>query len=119
MARGEIINHISHEAKRFKSIIKPDKLLLSNPNLFKALCLRSEIGTVRESFFISALSYKHQINNATKADFIVDEKYFFEVGGKNKDFPKERDSKNYFLALDGIEIGFWEKIPLWLFGFLY
>lgn len=46
-------------------------------------------------------------------DFLVDEKYIFEIGGKNKGF------ENSFVAADDIEIGFRHKLPLWLFGFLY
>ena len=47
------------------------------------------------------------------------EKYTFEVGGKNKDFSQIKDADNSFVVADGIEVGFKNKIPLWLFGFLY
>jgi hypothetical protein len=49
----------------------------------------------------------------------VNGKYTFEIGGKNKDFTQIKDLKNSFLAVDNIEIGVGNKIPLWLFGFLY
>jgi len=42
-------------------------------------------------------------------DFLVEGKYTFEIGGKNKSFNQIKD----------LEIGFANKIPLWLFGFLY
>ena len=51
--------------------------------------------------------------------FLVDDKYIFEVGGKNKDFSQIKDVDNSFLAIDDIEIGYKAKIPLWMFGFLY
>ncbi len=54
-----------------------------------------------------------------KGDFLVDDKYIFEVGGKNKDFSQIKDVDNSFLAIDDIEIGYKAKIPLWMFGFLY
>ena len=41
------------------------------------------------------------------------------VGGKNKDFSQIKDADNSFVVADGIEVGFKNKIPLWLFGFLY
>jgi hypothetical protein len=50
---------------------------------------------------------------------MVNDKYLFEIGGKNKNFLQIKDIKDSFLALDDIEIGFKNKIPLWLFGFLY
>jgi len=61
LTRAELIIHILHEGKRYKDIKKPDKLYLANTNLFKALCLKSDIGTLRETFFASMLNYQHSI----------------------------------------------------------
>jgi hypothetical protein len=52
-------------------------------------------------------------------DFLVDEAYLFEVGGAKKSYKQIADTPNSFIAADGIEIGFGNKIPLWLFGFAY
>ena len=49
----------------------------------------------------------------------MDEKYIFEVGGKNKGFKQVKDIPNSFVVDDYIEVGFGNKVPLWLFGFLY
>ena len=83
-----------------------------------AYCPSREIGTVRESFFAAMLEeYKLQLTK--KGDFLVDDKYLFEIGGKNKSFKQIKDIENSFVVADDIEIGFGNKIPLWLFGFLY
>jgi len=119
LARADLIIHVSHEAKRFKAVRKPDKLYLSNTNLFNALCLGKDTGTIRETFFASMLSYRHRLNYLDRGDFLVDERYIFEIGGKNKDFSQIKGQKNAFLVVDDVEIGFEKKIPLWLFGFLY
>jgi len=116
---AELIRHITHEGKRFKALKKPDKLYLANTNLFGALCINSEIGTIRETFFASQLSTKHTLHYLDKGDFLVDEKYTFEVGGKNKGFIQIKDIDNSFVVADDMEIGSGNKIPLWLFGFLY
>jgi hypothetical protein len=50
---------------------------------------------------------------------LVDETYTVEVGGKDKKFAQIKDIPKSFVVADDIEIGFGEKIPLWLFGFLY
>jgi len=50
---------------------------------------------------------------------LVDEKYIFEIGGKNKNYNQIKDIPNSYIAADDVEIGFGNKIPLWLFGFLY
>jgi predicted AAA+ superfamily ATPase len=119
LGRAELINHISHEAKRFKSIRKPDKLYLGNTNLFSALCYNQDIGTVRETYFASMLSSGHKLHYIERGDFLIDEKFTVEIGGANKGFKQIANIPNSFLACDDIEIGFGAKIPLWLFGFLY
>ena len=116
--RAELITLVTHEAKRFKSLRKPDKLYLGNPNLFHALCMDAKRGTLRESFFVSMLQ-RHPIHYATRGDFLIDEKITVEVGGKNKGFDQIKDRDNAYIAADGIEVGAGRKIPLWLFGFLY
>jgi predicted AAA+ superfamily ATPase len=129
--KAELLRHIVYEAKRFKNLQKPDKLYLSNPVLFNSLCIEPKIGAIRESFFASQLSFEHTVYYHSKADFLVDEKYLFvltllrdsaslhEIGGKNKSFNQIKDLDNSFVVADDIEVGFANKIPLWLFGFLY
>ena len=117
--KAELLKHIIYEAKRFKNLQKPDKLYIANPTLFGIFCQHSDVGTTRESFFVSQVGYKSSIYYVNKGDFLVDEKYTFEIGGKNKSFEQIKDIKNSFVVADDIEIGFRAKIPLWLFGFLY
>jgi predicted AAA+ superfamily ATPase len=119
LSRAELLHHIMHEAKRFKNVKKPDKLYLNNTNLFNALCLDKNRGTLRESFFVSMLYNNHKINYSDVGDFLVDEKYIFEIGGAKKSFKQIKDIENSFVVSDDIEVGFGSKIPLWLFGFLY
>ena len=52
-------------------------------------------------------------------DFLVNNKYTFEVGGKNKTFNQVKDLKDAYLAIDGVELGMGNKIPLWMFGMFY
>ncbi len=115
---AELIKQITHEAKRFANIRKSDKLYLANPNLFEALCVNNEIGTLRETYFVSQVSTHHKLHYADKGDFLIDEKYTVEIGGKNKKFTQVKDIPNSFVVADDIEIGYENKIPLWLFGFL-
>ncbi len=100
-------------------ISKPEKLYLDNTNLFSIFCDMPKIGTIRETFFASSLSYAHNLSYPPKADFIVNEKYTFEVGGRSKTKKQLKDVKQGYVVSDNIEIGTHEKIPLWLFGFLY
>ena len=117
--RAELLRHVTYEAKRFKSMQKPDKLYLAHPNLFGALCKKSEVGTMRETFFASMASSAYSIYYVDRGDFLVDETFTFEIGGKNKSFDQIKEIENAFVVSDDIEIGFDNRIPLWLFGFLY
>jgi predicted AAA+ superfamily ATPase len=117
--RAELVTHITYEAKRFKNMQKPDKLYLANPTLFNIFCQNSDIGTIRESFFVSQVISFYSIYYANKGDFLVDEKYTFEIGGAKKSFDQIKDVENAFVVADDIEIGFGNKIPLWLFGLMY
>jgi len=65
------------------------------------------------------LEVNHDLSYPTKGDFLVNEKFTFEIGGKNKSFKQIKDISNSFVVADDIEIGSGNKIPLWLFGFLY
>lgn len=76
-------------------------------------------GAARESTFASLLSVDHAVGFAKDGDFIVDGRYLFEVGGKGKGFAQIRNIPDSFVVADDIEFGFGNKIPLWLFGFLY
>ena len=119
LAKAELVLHISHEAKRFNAVRKPDKLYLANTNLFNALCIKNEKGTLREAFFASMVCPGHSLHYLSKGDFLLDEKYVIEIGGRSKGFSQIKDIPESFVVADDIEIGFGSKIPLWLFGFLY
>ena len=78
-----------------------------------------DIGNIRETFFFNQVSKIDNINASKRADFIVNNHYTFEIGGKNKQQKQIQNIKNSFIVKDNIEIGTDNIIPLWLFGFLY
>ncbi|MGB1008701.1 MAG: ATP-binding protein, partial [Thiolinea sp.] len=86
-------------------ISKPDKLYLNNTNLFSVFCDRPKAGTLRETFFASTLSYQHTLNYPKGGDFIVDERYVFEVGGRSKSKKQIKDEQLAWVVADGLEIG--------------
>ncbi|MFW6307070.1 MAG: ATP-binding protein [Campylobacterales bacterium] len=100
-------------------ISKPEKLYLDNTNLFSIFCENPKKGTLRETFFASSVAYSHKINYPKSGDFILDEKYVFEIGGRDKNFKQLKGIKDSYVVADDIEIGVDDKIPLWLFGFMY
>ena len=116
--KGSLI-HVVRRGKGMRAVNKPDKLMLDNPNLFTVLCAMPDVGSIRESFFVSQVSLAHQLHYHDKGDFIVDEERVFEVGGASKSDAQLQGNKKGYVAADDIEIGYDNKIPLWLFGFMY
>ncbi len=116
---GDILLKILPNAKGDTIFLKPSKLYLNNSNLNYAYCSQIDTGVLREEFFANQLYKLHKITYPKQGDFLVDEKYIFEIGGKNKNFKQIVDLQNAYVVADDIEIGFNNKIPLWLFGFLY
>lgn len=99
---------------------KPEKIYLNNPNLINTLAdSKSNQETLRETFFINQLQVLHSVSGSDKGDFIVDNTYTFEIGGKNKNRKQISGIENAWIAADNIEYAQQNKIPLWLFGFLY
>lgn len=114
-----LIRILGAKSSGISIISKPEKLYLDNTNLFSIFCDSPKIGTFRETFFASSVSYDHNINYPKSGDFILDEKYTFEIGGKDKSFKQLKDAEDGYVVADDIEIGIDKKIPLWIFGFLY
>jgi predicted AAA+ superfamily ATPase len=116
---GHLTKMIRQHSRGDSIFSKPEKLYLNNTNLSFAYCENNDKGTNREIFFANQLAHSHEINYSKVGDFGVDEKYIFEIGGKNKNFKQIKDIENSFVVADDIEVGFENKIPLYLFGFLY
>jgi len=117
-----LTTHLFKAAKGISRLQKPDKLYLENTNL--AFAIRPEkpdTGTLRETFFANQVSYRHDIQYPETGDFLVDQKNIFEVGGPNKSAKQLVNHQRHatFIVQDQIELGYKNRIPLWLFGFLY
>ena len=77
-------------------------------------------GTVRETYFTNQLRASgHEVSSPSQGDFLVDGKHLFEVGGRGKGFKQIADVPDSYVVNADVEIGIGNKIPLWLFGFLY
>ena len=117
--RAQVLALLTAQSKSYKSLVKPDKIYLSNPNLMHALCPSVETGNRRESFFLSQLCVGHDVSYPKQGDFLVDDRHLFEIGGKGKTFEQIADIPDSYLAIDDTEVGSRNRVPLWMFGFLY
>ena len=119
LARGGLLALLTDNTKSLKVLCRPEKIFLNNTNLMYALGRKTDIGTIRETFFMNQLSQGHQVSYPAKGDFLVDGIHLFEVGGADKTFRQIKDEPHSYLAIDGVEYGMGNRIPLWMFGLLY
>jgi predicted AAA+ superfamily ATPase len=131
-ARGTLLRYIHHLSEAhliqllhsgkegMSYLAKPDKIYLHNPNLIETFGeQKTKVGTFRETFFLNQVGNAEQMYAHGSADFLVNNNFVFEIGGKNKGYKQIKGLSDAYIVSDDIEIGSRNRIPLWLFGFLY
>ena len=119
LERAGLLALLPPKGETLKNMSKPEKIYCDNTNLMYALVQNANIGTLRETFFCNQVRKDHAVVFTERGDFLVDGKWTFEVGGKGKGFDQIKNLPDSYVVNDDIEVGFGNKIPLWLFGFLY
>lgn len=116
-----IILTVSKTGQGLRLLEKPEKIYLNNPNLIQAIAgsPQANRGNLRETFFLNMLRNLYEVSIPARGDFLVGKGYTFEVGGKKKTYDQIKDLPHSYLAVDDMEVGVGNKIPLWIFGFLY
>lgn len=117
--KAQILALLINQTKSYKYLCKPEKIFLNNTNLMHVLCPQVDKGNERETFFYSHLRVANEVKFPKQGDFLINDKYLFEVGGKKKNFDQIADVANSFLAVDDTEVGYGNRIPLWMFGMVY
>ena len=117
--RAALLYLLTDKVKDYKHLTGPKKVYLNNANLMHALSGRTSEGTLRETFFANQVGAGSTLTMPRQGDFMADGKYLFEVGGSRKTFNQIANLPNSYLALDDIETGSGNRIPLWTFGCLY
>lgn len=118
--KANLTAHVNFPQTSMSNLTKPNKILLNDPNLYYTLTPENtDIGNVRESFFVNQLRYQHEVFLHPEADYQT-AKFIFEIGGKNKKKNMAQKQLNkLYTVKDDIELGHDKTIPLYLFGFLY
>lgn len=120
LEKAEVMKLLTKDTFGINYLNKPDKIYLNNTNLMYALnSEKPDRGTLRETFILNQLLVKHKVAYPEAGDFLVDGKYIIEVGGKAKNARQLSGQKDGFIAADDIDFPYRNKIPLWLFGFMY
>jgi predicted AAA+ superfamily ATPase len=117
---ARLIRILRREGSPMGSMDKPDRIYLGDPNLASALCApeQPDRGALREICLLASLPPDLTVCAAPQGDFLLDGRYTLEVGGPRKDSTQIKNLDHAYLAIDDIEQGSAQRIPLWLFGFL-
>lgn len=120
LKKAQAVLLLEKENWGIRQLTKPEKIYLGNTNYAYALAAENaNVGNVRETFFFNQMVVRHSVTYSDKVDFIIDNKFNFEIGGKNKTQSQLEGLDNAFIAVDNIELGYANKIPLWVFGLIY
>lgn len=118
--KAGLIGQLRDSTGGIQGLGKVEKIYLDNTPLIYGLGDQSaEIGTVRETFFFNQLRANYGITSSNVSDFLVEDKYTFEVGGKKKKQRQIKDIRDAYVVKDDIETGYGNIIPLWQFGLTY
>lgn len=117
--RAALLWLLTDKPKDYKHLTGPKKIYLNNTNLMNALGSRVSKGTQRETFFANQAGAVTDLLIPKQGDFLADGRYIFEVGGPQKTFDQIAGLPDSYLAIDDMEVGNGNRIPLWLFGCLY
>ena len=119
LEKSHMVQILRDDSFGVSSLGKVDKIYLGNTHLAYALSDSvPDVGNLRETVFLAAVSPKYDVMSSSVADFKIGE-YTFEVGGKNKKQKQIQGVEKAFIVKDDIEYGYMNVIPLWAFGFLY
>lgn len=118
LADARLINIIYPVGEEFPK--KPASVMMHNPNLMYAI-YPIEYGRqqIMETFFVNALWKDHLVNQGGKdVSFIVDEKRKFKICTVDDEHKMRFDPDTIYARYD-TEVGQDNRIPLWIFGFVY
>ncbi len=114
-----MISQLRDRTGGIRSLGKVEKLYLDNTNLMYAIAPdNSDIGNVRETFFLNQTRVTNNVISSDISDFEIDGRTF-EIGGRKKGKKQIESAQEGYIVKDDIETGYANIIPLWTFGLLY
>ena len=118
LSDARLINIIYPMGESFPK--KPAKVMMHNPNLmFSFYPIKADTQEVMEAFFVNSLWKDHKVNqNGKEAVYVVDDELRFRVVDARCG-NRIRHNPDILYARYGTDEGEANKIPIWLFGFLY
>ncbi len=118
LADARLINMIYPIGQEFPK--KPSKIMMHNSNLLYAIYpIKTSTQEAMETFFVNSLWKDHKVNQqGREQNYVIDGNQEFRICDATDD-KKIKYQDGCYYARYNTEVGFGNKIPLWLFGFLY
>ena len=116
LADARLINMVYAKGESFPK--KPCRVMMHNSNLIYTIYPpRQDRQDVIDTFFVNSMWKDHVVHKGAKGwSFLVDGQVNFKVSTQEG---KTRVQPDSYYAVDGMEIGHDNVIPLWMFGMLY
>ncbi len=116
LADARLINMVYTKGDSFPK--KPCRVLMHNSNLIYTIYPpRQDRQDVIDTFFVNSMWKDHGVHKGAKGgSFLVDGNVNFKVSTTEG---KTRQQQDSFYAVDGLDAGHENVIPLWMFGMLY
>ncbi len=116
LADARLINMVYAKGDSFPK--KPCRVLMHNSNLIYTIYPpRQDRQDVIDTFFVNSMWKDHVVHKGAKGwSFLVDGNVNFKVSTTDG---KTRQQQDSFYAVDGLDAGHENVIPLWMFGMLY
>lgn len=120
LKNARLIRLLSSKESVKDSSKKPNKVYLHNTNLLYAIAPDNvNDNNLRETFFYNQVGPGRSITSTDRGHFLVNDQFNFEITGSLLSPESKIRTEDHFVAADMIERGEGNRIPLWLFGFLY
>lgn len=121
LEQADLVYLLNDQSESKSSYAKPEKIYLSNSNMYYALNpSENHIGSVREAFAMNQLIMsEHEVSLHPTADFLVNNKYAIEIGGKSKNLKQIAGLEHGYIFADNLEVAYGKRLPLWMLGLMY
>lgn len=119
MEKAGLIMQLRDDTGGIRGLGKVDKVYLDNSSLMYLLGRdNTDIGNVRETFFMNQTRVAHDVITSSVSDFQIG-KYTFEIGGHRKGQKQIQGIADAYIVKDDTEQGYQNVIPLWVIGLMY
>jgi len=120
LSQGRIINTIKSIDAEVSTLAKPEQVYLNNTNLYRILFPNfSDKCIVNKTLIYNQISNLYDVSTSDVSDFLIAGEYELSIGNDKLQTEIDFKNKKKIFAVENIEIGSKNKIPLWMFGFMY